>query len=166
LSWEDVLKRGRVPKKPTKEVVDTGFKTEYDNTKPLSNEGGGYFSTDTAKWLRRFKAEQTEKLARKGLPPEAIHWSDEQWEKHYRKVSQKREAREKEEEAIKRRKKAGTHRKKKGQQTNRKPKPSPKKETRGERKKRIAAQKDRQAKKERYDREDAARNERNRRRGL
>ena len=171
MGWEDVLKRGRVPKKPTKEVVDTGFKTTYErNTEPLSREEEldrlrESSDRESIKNRKRLAIAEKERLERLELPPESVFWSDEEWEKHRDKKSKKiKEAREASRE-IRRQKDAGTHRKRKGQQRNRNPEP-PKKETRGERKKRIEAQKKRKAKEEDYARRDAARDARNRRRGL
>jgi hypothetical protein len=170
LSWEDVLKRGKVPKKPTRKDVDTGFKSKYkpSDKKPISDEQERKNRDEISRRFladrRDFAIYQKERLKRQGLPPEAIHWSDEQWEKHRDKRSQEREEARKESQKVKQQKRAGTYRPKKGQK--KRNKQTPKSETRMQRKNRIEAQKDRKAKKERYAREDAARAERDRRRGL
>ena len=175
MSWEDVLKRGKVPKKPTrKETPDTGWKNKVPEKERIEFLPEPKNIVERIKqeserealsedYVRRERERQEREVDRRSRSS-PLYYSDEARESDKRR--QKWREQWAESERIKARKRAGTHRPEKGQKRNKNPRQQAPKKTRSQRKAANEAKANRKAKKERYAREDAARAERDRRRGL
>ena len=170
MSWEDILKRGRVPpKKPTKEEKpDTSWKNKvpkkedwWDIELPPEPENVVERikqETEREAIIQDLTSRDEERRSRKP------RYSEPDEERKKRQESNKRKERWAESDRIKAEKRKGTYRPQKGQKKNRNPQ-TPKK-TRSQRKAASAAKKRRAANQARYSREDAAKKRRDERRGL
>ena len=185
MSWEDILKRGRVPpKKPTKEETDTGWSKPKPKERPLTperrkeildsfreenkrdkkrREGLNVLDRilEDSERESRIEEEERRKNERKNRKPRYVESEEAREKREWNELREKRA----ESRRIKAAKRAGTYRpKNKGQKRN--PRQQAPKKTRSQRKAANAAKARREANQEAQRREDAARDARNRRRGL
>lgn len=187
MSWEDILKRGKVPpKKPTKKETGAGWSKPKPKEEPITPERTkeildaireanerdrkkheslnvlDRILEDNEK-AARIQEERRRENERRNRKPRYVE-SEESKEKR-----RSRELREKwaESDRIKAAKRAGTYRpKNKGQKRNQNPRQETPKKTRSQRKAANEAKKRREANEARDRREKFLRDERNRRRGL
>ena len=166
MSWEDVLKRGRVPpKKPTKkEKPDTSWQNRLPEKErmeflPEPENIVERIKQESASeaWLKEYMEREEERKKRKPRPAPKPKERD-----TWQEIMDAQAKREK----IAREKREGTHRPKKGQQRNQGQRAETPKMTRSQRKAANEAKARKEANLEAQRREDAARAARDRRRGL